>query len=290
MEIKHSRELIEAAGPWPFTTRRTYRMPDASRFVWRSRHHRKRLQTRVPERLRISLRWLTGTFWRPGELNWWIAVVFALGASLFMLGCLLVLVPGFAAKLAFDESAVNATFFAGSVPFSTAAYLQLYQAANSGDDVQSGQTATRHRVLIGWFPNRIGWLSCFLQFLGTLLFNINTFDAMIPGLTWIEQDLRIWIPNVAGSVLFLVSGYLAFAETCHAHFALKPNELSWWVTVVNLLGCVAFMISAIFAFVPPEPFAFDALTISVGFTLLGAAAFLMGSLLMLPETAGSGST
>lgn len=45
------------------------------------------------------------------------------------------------------------------------------------------------------------------------------------------------------------------------------------------------MIPAVFAFVPPAPFVFDALTISVIFTLLGAVGFLAGSQLMLPETA-----
>lgn len=287
MESKRSVELMEASGPWPFTTRRTYRMPDASRFVWRSRHHRKRLQHHRPQALRLGIGWLIDTLWRPSKLNWWISVLFALGASLFSLGCLLTLQPALATKFSVEDSSINTIFFAGSIPFTTAAYLQLYQAANSDNDVRTAIAARKRRILLGWFPDRIGWLSCFLQFIGTILFNINTFDAMMPGLTWIQQDLRIWIPNVAGSVLFLASGYLAFAETCHAHFALRPDELSWWVTFVNLLGCVAFMISAVFAFVPSKPFTFDALTISVSFTLLGAVAFLAGSLLMMPESANS---
>src|SRR6516162_2616569 len=66
-------------------------------------------------------------------------------------------------------------------------------------------------------------------------------------------------------------------------WAWKPQSLSWWITFTNLLGCVAFMISAFFAFVPKEAFPFNAALISVFFTLLGAAGFLAGSLLMLPE-------
>ena len=88
-----------------------------------------------------------------------------------------------------------------------------------------------------------------------------------------------------GSILFLVSGYLAFVETCHAHFAWRPDELSWWVTLSNLIGCVAFMISAVYAFVPAPPADFDTSQLAVLFTLIGAAGFLLGSLLMLPETA-----
>ena len=121
--------------------------------------------------------------------------------------------------------------------------------------------------------------------MGTVLFNVNTFDAMLPNLGWLQQDLLIWTPNVFGSILFLASGYLAFIETCHMHWAWKPASISWWVTFVNLLGCVGFMISAVFAFVPPRLPSFDAVTISVTFTLIGAIGFLIGSLLMLPETA-----
>ena len=98
-------------------------------------------------------------------------------------------------------------------------------------------------------------------------------------------ELKVSVDVSVGSVFFLASGYLAFAETCHAYFAWKPARISWWVTFVNLFGCVAFMISAVFAFIPPESPRFDALTISVIFTFVGAVGFLIGSLLMLPETA-----
>jgi hypothetical protein len=223
--------------------------------------------------------------WNPGHLNWWIGVVFALGSSLFMLGCLLILVPGLAEQWSYGEHQVNMVFFAGSIPFTTAAYMQLFQAANAGDFPSHGQGVSGKAVRFGWRPKDIGWLSCALQFMGTVLFNFNTFDALLPGLDWVEQDLVIWVPNFAGSVLFLASGHLAFAEAGHAHVSWQPRNLSWWVTFVNLLGCIGFMISAVFAVVLPTPPSFDAITISVWFTLLGAIGFLIGSLLMLPETA-----
>jgi hypothetical protein len=52
---------------------------------------------------------------------------------------------------------------------------------------------------------------------------------------------------------------------------------------------VAFMVSAVFAFVPPGPPNAEAVTLSVGFTLLGSVGFFVGSLLMLPETAATES-
>jgi hypothetical protein len=220
-------------------------------------------------------------------MNWWIGVVFAAGSLLFLVGSVLSLAPELARTWSLDGTAINMIFFAGSIPFTTAAYLQLFQAANAGAFSPQGRPAPRQVVLFGWRPREIGWLSCALQFLGTVLFNVNTFDAMLADLDWLQQDLAIWAPDFVGSVLFLASGYLAFIETCHAHWAWRPASISWWVTFVNLLGCVAFMISALFAFVWPRSPGFDVVTVSVSFTLIGAVGFLTGSLLMLPEDASA---
>lgn len=272
-------ELIEQRGPWPFISRRSYRRPDGVLHVRESRAHRKGFHRAAVARAGAEGRW----WWIPGQLNWWIGVLFALGASLFALGAVLALVPALARAWSLGASGINAVFFAGSFPFTIAAYLQLYQAANAGALDSSG--ASRVKVWLGWRPGDIGWLSCVLQLMGTLLFNVNTFDALLPNLDWLQQDLVIWGPDIAGSVLFLVSGHLAFAETCHAHWAWRPTSLSWCVVFANLLGCVAFMISAVFAFVPPAAPTLDALTTSITFTLIGALGFLVGSLLILPETA-----
>jgi len=279
--------LIESTGPWPFTTQRISRRLEHSLAVWRSRDHRKGLYTAEPGKSVPAGVILLRCLWMPWQLNWWIGVVFAAGSLLFLLGSVLSLAPVLARKWSLDATAINAFFFAGSIPFTIAAYLQLFQAANAGELSSHDKPGPQRVVRFGWRPHDIGWLSCVLQFLGTILFNVNTFDAMLPGLDWLQQDLAIWVPDFNGSVLFLVSGYLAFIETCHAHWAWKPASISWWVTFVNLLGCVGFMISAVFAFVLPRSPSFDVVTVSVMFTLLGAVGFLIGSLLMLPETAGS---
>lgn len=278
-------ELVEAAGAWPFITRRRYRLPDGTHAEWQSRHHRKGLRVFEPGWSAVLGKVLWRSLWQPRELNWWIGAVFALGSLLFVLGSVFSLAPRLAEMLSLGESRVNAVYFAGSIPFTTAAYLQLFQAANAGEYSPHGPTARGRVVAFGWRPRDAGWLSCALQFVGTLLFNVNTFDAMRPGMDWLWQDLAVWAPDVVGSVLFLASGYLAFIETCHAHWAWKPGSISWWVTFANLLGCVGFMVSAVFAFVTPGPADTGAATLSVVFTLLGAAGFLVGSLLMLPETA-----
>ena len=65
------------------------------------------------------------------HLNRRIGLLFAFGASLFMLGGILSLLPALAAHLSLEASSLNIIFFAGSIPFTTAAYLQLFQAANA---------------------------------------------------------------------------------------------------------------------------------------------------------------
>jgi hypothetical protein len=282
--IKHNHEpglseQIESRGAWSFVTYRKYRQPDGSERVWHSRRHRKDLLQTESREILIAATTLARCLWMPRQLNWWIGMIFAVGSALFAAGSMLALMPDLASALSFDSNGINAVFFVGSIPFTTAAYLQLFQAANAGRNATAARTE-----LFGWQPHDIGWLSCIFQFVGTLLFNINTFDAMLVGLDWLQQDLAIWAPDFIGSVLFLASGYLAFVETCHARFAWQPESLSWWVTFANLLGCVGFMISAFFAFVPQQQPMIDAAAISIVFTLIGALGFLTGSLLMLLET------
>ncbi|MDA9857850.1 hypothetical protein N9D23_06995 [Rubripirellula sp.] len=295
-------ECVEARGAWPFVTYRVYQDVDRLRWFWISRHHRKGLW--VPSKVAEAgfaeaafseegnpprgIQALLVSAWQPRKLNWWISILFAVGSLLFMAASLLGLSPGLMSFLHLGVGQVNATFFTGSIPFTIAAYLQLFQAANASEfgdgEIHVGELrASKRLVMFGWQPSNVGWLSSVLQFFGTVLFNFNTFDAMLPSLSWFQQDLMIWVPNLIGSILFLASGYLAFIEVCHKHWAWELGNLSWWVVFTNMLGCVAFMISALFAIVLPGGVNVAAVTVSIAFTLSGAIGFLVGSLLMLPE-------
>lgn len=136
----------------------------------------------------------------------------------------------------------------------------------------------------GYKPKDIGWLSSALQFLGTLLFNISTLAGALTGLSVLALQVWVWVPNFVGSVLFLASGLLGYAEVTHSWTAVFPKKLSWWVVAINLLGCVGFMVSAIAAFVFDSGDALDG-TLAALTTLSGALCFLLGALLMLPESA-----
>ena len=218
----------------------------------------------------------------PVDLNWWIGVIFSIGASLFILGSLLTLFPELQHRLGIHA---NSIYFSGSIPFTIAAYLQLFQAANTPPLPHQGERERIDTRWIGWRPSDIGWWSCLLQWIGTLLFNVNTFNAMNSSLSWVEQDVWVWIPNIVGSVLFMISGYMAFAETCHGYWKWEPRNTSWWVVALNLAGCIGFLASACFALAvsdQPTPIRSNW---SVLFTLQGAFGFLLGSLMMLPEAA-----
>ena len=276
--------LLKKNSVWGFVTRRSLKQPDGTTKTYHSRHHRKRLHSEAVSLGRTDKK----GFWVSEQPNYWIGIIFAIGAALFASGSILFLFPDIAAHWSLTSNQVNGVFFCGSIPFSIAAWLQLMQAANSGDFTDAHYPEQNRFKPFGWFPNNIGWLSCMLQFIGTLLFNINTFDALSPDLKWFQEDLVVWIPNIFGSLLFFSSGYLAFIEVCHGHWVWHPRKLEWWITFINLLGCIAFLISSLFAFVLPDSSAIGIVP-SLIFTLLGAIAFFISALLLLPESLKSRS-
>lgn len=69
------------------------------------------------------------------------------------------------------------------------------------------------------------------------------------------------------------------------YWSWQPRSISWWVVFINVLGCVGCLISALFSIFLPDPPDAEMVTLAVAFALQGAICFLVGSLLMLPETA-----
>lgn len=268
---------LHVEGPWPFVTRR-HTTVGGRGVVWQSRPHRKGLD--LEHRAgHAAIR----PFWHWAGYSWSIGALFAVGSFLFGLASVLSLVP--AATTGVSAFAVNVIYFLGSIPFTMAAFLQLVQSANASD-IPGEQAAEREGrvVLVGWHPRNAGWLSSFTQFVGTVAFNANTFDAVINPRSWLVKDVAIWVPDFFGSILFLVSGYLAFIEICHRYWSWRPRSLSWQITFINLLGCIAFMISAVLAFYPPGPEAAWIVPASTLNTLAGAVCFLIAALLTCRES------
>lgn len=208
--------------------------------------------------------------WQPTKLNWWVATLFMIGAFHFALGCALFL-SSFTHVYTLDT-----VFFIGSLFFTSAAFCQLYQETNTD--------RPKYRFWQLWRPDRIDYLAALTQFIGTLFFNANTFDAYFE-LNWIENELLVWTPNFLGSVLFQVSGTLAMFGVCKRWWCWDIRSLDWWINAINFTGCVAFLISAVLSFVPPPPEMENFAGPATVFTLIGACCFFWGALLMWPANA-----
>jgi hypothetical protein len=263
---------VGSRGLGPFVTREVFRRRDGSQFVWESRWHRKH-PTGAPA---------THTWWAPRAIAWWIGVLFAIGSACFAIGSC----PPYATRVGTDAD--NLTFFIGSIFFTTAAFLQYHEAASARLTLTgpSGPHRRRLRALFRLQHHRIDWWASLIQFVGTLWFNRTTFSAWVIGLGATTDHHPVWRPDALGSVCFLVSSWLAWAEECHGPFAWRPRQLSWWITLLNLVGSVAFGVSAVASYVKPNGELVSLVWTNLG-TFVGAVCFLAGALLLLPErTAG----
>jgi hypothetical protein len=171
----------------------------------------------------------------------------------------------------------------GAIFFTSAAWLQWLEALN-GDVAEALRDGAPHSWRwFGWRPRNLGYLASAIQLVGTVMFNFNTVDAMLAGLSWEGEDLLVWTPNMLGCACFLVASYLAYAEVSQGAASLATRSVSWWVAVANLLGSVTFQISALYSFAGPEPAATGALFWASFYTAAGGLCFLVGSYLMIPE-------
>jgi hypothetical protein len=252
------------AGFGPFVTRELFVRPDGTIMSWESRWHRKH-----PATVRGS------TWWAPAAMAWWIGILFALGSICFALGSF----PLYATGV--GTNADNLTYFIGSIFFTTASFLQYFEVVSTDPSVE--RTHRRGpRSLLRVEHHRIDWWAAAIQFVGTLWFNVTTYSALVVGLGASTAHHPIWRPDALGSICFLVSSWLAWAEECHGWFAWRPSHLPWWITLVNLVGSVAFGVSAVASYVKPNGQLVSLALTNLG-TFVGALCFLVGAVLLLPE-------
>ena len=231
---------------------------------------RARLRSHVIRRHRARRR-IARLDRRAHSLGWWVAVLFMIGSALFAVGSL----PAFADAV--DPRVVGVTFFVGSIFFTSAGYLQYVQVINAADGRTSGRI-----VLLAWQPDHVDWWAASIQSIGTVLFNISTFAALLTTLSIEQEDRLVWAPDMFGSVAFLIASSLAWFEVCR-WWALRPREYSWWVVALNLAGSIAFQISAIAAFVRPTTGELVNVPVANLGTFVGAVCFFVGAFLLIPE-------
>jgi hypothetical protein len=294
-EESASRVFHQALGF--FVTRLVEYLPDGRQRISHSRWHRKGLAPIEVDSDGTAMRlspaanpWLQ--LWAPQRLAWWIALFFIVGSACFAAGSFASNWPQYWPAGLANSRVICVVFFTGSLFFTTAAGLQALEAIN-GDVADIGQSAGadhRNWRWFAWKPHNAGYSAGLIQFVGTLLFNLNTGDALLSQLTWLEEEILVWTPDVIGSICFLVSSYLAVVEVSHRFWSVQPAQLSWWIVMINLLGSIAFMISAVFSFLPPSGRGAEWLWGANFYTMLGAMCFLVASYLMIPELFGAGRT
>ena len=76
---------------------------------------------------------------------------------------------------------------------------------------------------------------------------------------------------------------MAWFEVCHGWGAWLPHRLAWWITLLNLVGSVAFGASAVGAYIVPGTDQLRNVELSNLGTFVGALCFLVGAILLLPE-------
>jgi hypothetical protein len=247
----------------PFVTFVEHVRPDGVVARWESRRHRKHLRA-TP----------AGSTWcAPASRGWWIAVLFAVGSLLFALGA----VPGYTSAVGARWDAL--TFFIGSLFFTAAGFLAYREAVDAGP--QAPRSARRRFFVFQY--RRIDWWAAAVQLAGTVYFNISTGNATRVDLTAQAANQHVWRPDAVGSICFLVASLLAWLEVCHGWLAWRPGSWSWWITLANLVGSIAFGASAVAGYINPATGQLHNAERSNLGTFIGALCFLVGALLLLPE-------
>ncbi|MCK5869049.1 MAG: hypothetical protein KAG45_00110 [Methyloprofundus sp.] len=224
--------------------------------------------------------------WAPTRLTWWVAVLFIIGLALFSVGGYAVTFPEGSPKALSAGMTLDWIFFIGSLFFTSAAFCQLLESMNAGDSegLYAEEKLADNFQWMAWHPQRIGYMASLVQLIGTVMFNFNTGNAFIGDLNWVQQDILIWTPNIIGCICFLIASRLAFMEVCHGYWGWQPGNIEWWITVLNLLGSIGFMISTFYSLaVPPGDSSTTFSWLSAFFTFQGGVCFLIASYLLLPE-------
>ena len=173
--------------------------------------------------------------------------LFAIGSTFFALAT----APGFA--VLGGAGATNLLCFVGSWFFTYAAWMQLELSESEAQ-----------------------WSSSAVQFAGTVLFNISTGSALWMQSTSGRRHL-VWTPDAVGSLAFLISGVIAVAAL-GATSLPRDRQTTW----LNLVGCVAFGVSAGAGFVRRTGITEDQWLANLG-TFVGALCFLVAALMALPR-------
>jgi hypothetical protein len=250
---------VERARVGPFVTAESLELPDGTLHRWQSRRQRKHVQGHVEH-----------TWLALSALGWWIGVLFAIGSACFALGALPVYADAVGAHV--DD----VTFFIGSIFFTTASALQLLQVVLAAP--RPSRPGKRRPIEL----DSIDWWAGAIQLVGTVFFNVSTFHAISASGDASAVNHAVWRPDALGSICFLVASALCWLEACDGWWAWRTRNYAWWICALNLVGSIAFGVSAIAAKTLSSGDLRSLALTNLG-TFVGAICFLAGGILLLPE-------
>jgi hypothetical protein len=195
-----------------------------------------------------------------------MALFFACGSACFLIGPF----PGYAQLV--GATADASTFFVGSILFTAGGALQTIMAFPERGSGAAGRAA---------------WWAATVQSLGTLFFNVTTYQALHTSLSDANYNRLVWRPDALGSVCFLVSGVIAYRASARHGWRPARGHPGWWEPAVNLLGCIFFGISAIAGYVVPSTGDLLDLAAANWNTALGALCFFAGALMLARHHGGT---
>lgn len=218
------------------------------------------------------MQWRRDWSWRPRELDWWVSALFLVGSFLFAAGSF----PPYAQLV--DARVVGVTFFVGSLFFTAAAHSQFVQTINTG----SGTGSRRRLRWVAWQPRQVLWWATTVQLAGTLFFNRSTADALLQNLSAEQVNRLVWAPDMLGSIAFLIASHLAWSTVRGRPWRVRRDDPDWWGAILNYVGSIFFMLSAIASVTLPTTGQVLNLTLVNSGTFLGAVCFFGGACLLLP--------
>ncbi|MFZ0325269.1 MAG: hypothetical protein WAN48_14210 [Actinomycetes bacterium] len=182
-----------------------------------------------------------------------------------------------------DPVVAALVFFVGSVFFTAASSVQMRLARDTRPEL-SRPPSLGARVAHLLAIRTPEWTSSWVQWIGTLFFNVTTLRSVVDvsGAATVSAQL-VWFPDAVGSVLFLVSSAIALRPEVRAHRHGHARDRSWLIAAVNMLGSVFFGLSAVGAYTVPSTDELLKTTWANGGTLLGALCFLVGAWLVIPR-------
>ena len=125
------------------------------------------------------------------------------------------------------------TYFLGSILFTVGGLAQCTLAWPERRNAGDGDWA---------------WRTAWVQSVGTVMFNVMTFAGLHVDVGASDYNTLVWLPNMLGSVCFLVSAGFFYASSPRRGLILARGHRGWWEPLVNGLGCILFGVSAVAAF------------------------------------------